>query len=256
MMNNDNSGSSNNNNTMSKSSSSSRQNKRPTPLRMVPKEEVRQFRPPVIIHTYSPKIIHVDAAEFSTLVQKLTGRGMKRKPDCSPRPREYPQEEVSYTSSADSGCPQGGAENGSESQGFVSPRGPLVSFKSLYQHRLSQPFEQSTYSSIHQGAGASANEQANLFANAVLAGSQYSPLFGSNPHMFSPLPSPNFLNPSFIQDLPVLSPSTYQAFDPYNSQFNPSPTYARHVTAAPLQLPGSGNAFKDMALRMSRDSNG
>ncbi|KAL3699424.1 hypothetical protein R1sor_017446 [Riccia sorocarpa] len=245
---------------MSKSSTSSnsRQNKRPTPLKMA-KEEVRQYRPPVIIHTYSPKIIKVDPAEFSTLVQKLTGRGLKRKPECSPKPREYnPLEEgscVSPSTSGDSGSHQGGAENGSEGcQGFASPRGPLVSFEPLYQqhrnhHHHNQYDQSTTYSSsMHQGNGANVNEQANLFANAVLAGPQYSPLFGSNPgpHLFSPLPSPSFLNPSFMQDLPVLSPGTYQAFDPYSSLLNPSPTYGRYATAASLPSPGSSLALMIM----------
>ncbi|BBN12865.1 MAP kinase substrate 1 [Marchantia polymorpha subsp. ruderalis] len=248
------------------SNSSSRQNKRPTPLRMM-KEEVRQYRPPVIIHTFSPKIIHVDAANFSTRVQELTGRGLKRKPECSPRPREYPPEDqscASPSSSADSGLP--GAESGVEStHGFASPRGPLVSFDPVYHHQH-HAFEPSC-ASAHQNA-ASANEQAsNLFANAVIAaaGPQYSPLFGagSGPHLFSPLPSPNFLSSSFMQDLPpILSPGPYgsQTFDPYNSHFNPSPTYGRYGASAggisSLPSPGSSTAFKDMALMMSRDSKG
>lgn len=32
-----------------------------------------QYRPPVIIHTYSPKVIHTEPDDFMSLVQKLTG---------------------------------------------------------------------------------------------------------------------------------------------------------------------------------------
>jgi hypothetical protein len=32
-----------------------------------------QYRPPIIIHTYSPKVIHTKPDDFISLVQKLTG---------------------------------------------------------------------------------------------------------------------------------------------------------------------------------------
>ncbi|KAL3701760.1 hypothetical protein R1sor_019782 [Riccia sorocarpa] len=235
-----------------KKSSSTRQNKRPTPLKMVPKGEVRQYRPPVIIHTYSPKVIHVEASEFSTLVQQLTGKGMKRKPECSPRSREYtdPQDgegEVSsdsHSSAADPETLQREPQNGFESgQGFASPPSPRIySFET----------QNNTEAKVH--------EQASLFANAVLslAGSQYTPLLtiGSNsePHLYSPLPSPDLSNPSFIQDLPALSASSfYQAFDPQYNHFNPSSTtFGLYAAGAPFPSPGSSNAFKDMVLMMAQ----
>ena len=53
--------------------------KPPLPLPQV------QYRPPIIIHTYSPKVIHTDPDDFMSLVQKLTGSSdtrlrLKRKP--------------------------------------------------------------------------------------------------------------------------------------------------------------------------------
>jgi hypothetical protein len=44
-----------------------------------------QYRPPIIIHTYSPKVIHTQPDDFMSLVQKLTGSSdtrlrLKRKP--------------------------------------------------------------------------------------------------------------------------------------------------------------------------------
>ncbi|XP_024399178.1 uncharacterized protein [Physcomitrium patens] len=41
--------------------------KPPLPLPQV------QYRPPIIIHTYSPKVIHTEPDDFMSLVQKLTG---------------------------------------------------------------------------------------------------------------------------------------------------------------------------------------
>ena len=53
--------------------------KPPRPLPQV------QYRAPVIIHTYSPKVIHTDPDDFMSLVQQLTGSSdtrlrLKRKP--------------------------------------------------------------------------------------------------------------------------------------------------------------------------------
>lgn len=47
-----------------------------------------QYRPPVIIHTYSPKVIHTQPDDFMSLVQKLTGSSdtrlrLKRSPGSS-----------------------------------------------------------------------------------------------------------------------------------------------------------------------------
>lgn len=236
----------------------SRQNKRPAPLKMV-KEEVRQYRPPVIIHTYSPTIHYVNAAEFSSFVQNLTGRGQKRKPDRSPRVLESKVEEfhcASPSSSSDSGIAS--ALEGPHG-GLISPRGPVLPFEQLYQPGGS--FEVSC-------ASQQAEKTSAMFSNAFLAaaasaaasgGPQYSPLFSaafpsSLPHLFSPLPSPNLLSPNFMADLPVLSPSTYQAFDAFGSHsFVPSPGYGKFTGAGMLPSPGSSNAFKDMALMMSRD---
>ena len=49
------------------SKDSHRIRKPPLPLPQV------QYRPPIIIHTYSPKIIHTQPDDFMSLVQKLTG---------------------------------------------------------------------------------------------------------------------------------------------------------------------------------------
>lgn len=49
------------------SKDSHRIRKPPLPLPQV------QYRPPVIIHTYSPKVLHTEPDDFMSLVQKLTG---------------------------------------------------------------------------------------------------------------------------------------------------------------------------------------
>ncbi|CAM6103648.1 unnamed protein product [Calypogeia fissa] len=246
--------SSSNGNNMNKGS---RQTKRPAPLKMV-KEEVRQYRPPVITYTYSPKIIHVDPAQFSSLVQSLTGRGHKRKPEASPRVIEPKMDEfncASPSSSNDSGI----ATALEGPHGLLSPRGPLGPFQHIYQ---SAGFESSC-----AAQQAAAEKASSMFSNTVLAaakataatgGAQYSPLFSaafpsSLPYLFSPLPSPNLLSPNFIADLPVLSPSTYQGFDPFAHAFVSSPGYGKFSGAGMMPSPGSSNAYKDMALMLSRE---
>lgn len=64
------------------SKDSHRIRKPPLPLPQV------QYRPPIIIHTYSPKVIHTQPDDFMSLVQKLTGSSdtrlrLKRKPKSS-----------------------------------------------------------------------------------------------------------------------------------------------------------------------------
>ena len=64
------------------SKESHRIRKPPLPLPQV------QYRPPVIIHTYSPKVIHTQPDDFMSLVQKLTGSSdtrlrLKRSPGSS-----------------------------------------------------------------------------------------------------------------------------------------------------------------------------
>ncbi|XP_024379305.1 uncharacterized protein [Physcomitrium patens] len=49
------------------SKDSHRIRKPPSPLPQI------QYRPPIIIHTYSPKVIHTQPDDFMSLVQKLTG---------------------------------------------------------------------------------------------------------------------------------------------------------------------------------------
>jgi hypothetical protein len=240
----------------SASKGSSRQSKRPAPLKMVKPEEIRQYRPPVIIHTYSPKVIHVDPAEFSSLVQSLTGRGQKRKPAASPRPLTPKADDFACSSPSSSVESAGivGAFRGQD--GLMSPRGPLASFDHRYQNGT---FDISRSSS--QAASAKAN--ASMFSSSVLAaaanvsGPQYSPLYpnafpGSFPHLFSPLPSPNLLSPNFMAELPLISPSSYQAFDAFGSHpFNPSPGgLGRFGGSGLLPSPARNNAFKDMGMGM------
>lgn len=57
----------NRNSPLKVSKDSQRIRKPPLPLPQV------QYRPPVIIHTYSPKVLHTEPGDFMSLVQKLTG---------------------------------------------------------------------------------------------------------------------------------------------------------------------------------------
>ncbi|KAK9096397.1 hypothetical protein Sjap_021894 [Stephania japonica] len=43
------------------------------PHQLHSQQEVQQYRPPVIIYTVSPKVIHTDVSEFMSTVQRLTG---------------------------------------------------------------------------------------------------------------------------------------------------------------------------------------
>lgn len=51
-----------------------------------------QYRPPIIIHTYSPKVIHTQPDDFMSLVQKLTGSSdtRLRLKSKSPKPLDTP----------------------------------------------------------------------------------------------------------------------------------------------------------------------
>ncbi|KAL5221005.1 hypothetical protein ABZP36_025718 [Zizania latifolia] len=51
------------------------------------KQPVQQVRPPRIIYTVSPKVVHANPAEFMSVVQRLTGRSG---PPCSTAPQTQP----------------------------------------------------------------------------------------------------------------------------------------------------------------------
>lgn len=47
----------------------------PPQQQQIQNQQPQQIRPPVIIYTVSPKVIHTNPSEFMTLVQRLTGSG-------------------------------------------------------------------------------------------------------------------------------------------------------------------------------------
>lgn len=79
------------------SKDSHRIRKQPLPLPQV------QYRPPIIIHTYSPKVIHTQPDDFMSLVQKLTGSS-----DTRLRLKRKPARKLSPTAAAAGAAPASG----------------------------------------------------------------------------------------------------------------------------------------------------
>lgn len=163
------------------SKDSHRIRKQPLPLPQV------QYRPPIIIHTYSPKVIHTQPDDFMSLVQKLTGSSdtrsrLKRKPaKKSPAPESDHNNlvdavadlEQQGSKSAQCASPSsseedssflasdpGGGEPGKQSH---SPRSPLSNFEFDNHDLLFTPFDGSSSAFFHVKAEPSFSFNDNSF---------------------------------------------------------------------------------------------
>ncbi|KAI3921808.1 hypothetical protein MKX01_005497 [Papaver californicum] len=161
-----------------------------------------QQRPPVIIYTVSPKVIHTDPNDFMKLVQRLTGPSS-----------------TSYLPSPSTSLPQS-----SSSVDFdVAAISPAARYASI--ERTSP-----------QGAGKFRVTEDSSIIEGLEMGSTIERTMGSNPSILSPIPSslppisPNFFSPtidpnylSFVHDFSPFFNSTKNLFDG-SSNFLTSPS--------------------------------
>ncbi|KAF8377146.1 hypothetical protein HHK36_030519 [Tetracentron sinense] len=157
-----------------------------------------QYRPPVIIYTVSPKVIHTNASDFMTLVQRLTG---------------------SSSSSSSSSSSITSSSSYIHNSGAISPTASFATIKRTnpLEGEKSRTSDLGIVGGLDVGATV---EQTGSFPGIL------SPLPSSlppiSPSFFSPPPNPNSL--SFLHDLsPIYKNYMEGTFMPSPSTFVSTP---------------------------------
>lgn len=184
------------------------------------------YRPPVITYTHSPEVIHTEARDFRTLVQRLTGRvNAQGNPTMPPffstqsqTPHALPHSETPLPGNpnfcqvdASPTPPAGGLD-------FV-----VKEYNSIASHTNASEFSgnnRSQYSSVQ-----------SLLSPAIQYGSM-SPL---SPNFF--LPSTRLLSPDIFHEFPLCTPQPDYFYSPYRNllrmQSQPIFTPSHAIDAVP-----------------------
>ncbi|GLJ14155.1 hypothetical protein SUGI_0227160 [Cryptomeria japonica] len=206
------------------------QGPRPAPLKVSREShQVRkpplpiQYRPPVIIYAHSPKIIHTQAGEFMTLVQRLTGRSASN-PDLNSHPPPLPPPDLNIQP------PPMAAAEASASQVFeasYNPQADNFRVSSSNPPPFSVPVKESEKFTRNISP-----------TSPNIPGGLFSPL---SPNFF--IPSPRFLSPSLFQGSPLFTPQIQSDFSDHF--FSP-----RHVFQKQSEL-----LFTPSSIRPSMNMN-
>lgn len=193
-------------------------------------QQPHQYRPPVIIYTVSPKVIHTNPNEFMTLVQRLTGASSSSSSSSSAASSNPNTESITYPSSSFQNpntnfISYGG--NTSFNSGAISPAARYATIERTNQ------VQEGNYKKMHVASGqgqvmqvvegvemGDGIERTNLFPPGIL-----SPGPGSfppiPPSFFSPLSSdPNSIS-NFFHDL---SPARHGNRNYMEGSYMPSPS--------------------------------
>lgn len=175
------------------------QGPRPTPLKVSREShQVRkpplpiQYRPPVIIYVHSPKIIHTEAGEFMTLVQRLTGRSASN-------PGSYVQLPPLPPPDLNTQAQPLAAAEASSSRVFSASWNPQAEY-----FRVSNSNPPPFPLPVREPEKFSRNISPT---SPNIPGGLFSPL---SPNFF--LPSPRFLSPSLFQGSPLFTPQPQSDF--------------------------------------------
>ncbi|KAJ7543613.1 hypothetical protein O6H91_09G045000 [Diphasiastrum complanatum] len=210
----------------------SQQIKKP-PLRL----PILQHRQPVIIHTYSPKVIQTDPNNFMSLVQKLTGRGIETGYNVHTKDH-FIMDSMAlpspHLSCASPRIHAAGRNLDQSNVGFlVSPRSPLppITAEVVFNQGYDEPF--------------------SLTPGPLYLRSPASFTALASPRLWSSIPSPNILSQRFLADLPSLSPGMQ---GPMDNLLMPSPRLLSPQSryGGILQSPGT-LAYKDWACKYIGD---
>eukprot|EP01018_Ginkgo_biloba_P003012 Gb_04497 [translate_table: standard] len=218
------------------------QGPRPTPLKIsrdshkirkppLPVPEI-QYRQPVIIYTQSPKVIHTEAGDFRTLVQRLTGRSHHQN-DTQMAGFDLRQRHDVPMSSAHfnpqfSVSPEIAFNPNSESSELlhVGTRSEEVMTNSAVSDHQYDNNMHAKEELVHAGsipANPSGPFRSPYFAGMPLISPSPSGLPPLSPNFF--LPSPPFLSPSIFQDFPLFTPNADFFSSPRNLLYRASPIF-------------------------------
>jgi len=203
------------------------------------------YRPPVIIYLRSPEVIHTEAGEFMTLVQRLTGRvnahGDSSMPSFSSSSASSIQSQSShvlpYSRTSVPGNPNCGPVDISP-----SPRGGGLDF--LVKE----------YNSIVSGSNPAQPSSAQSLLSPTIQYGSMSPL---SPNFF--LPSPRLFSPNIFHEFPLCTPQPDYLYSPYRHLlrmqsepiFNPNAIDA--ASSLPSPLPTDYDLFNNSTSDMDCD---
>ncbi|XP_060198516.1 protein MKS1-like [Lycium barbarum] len=182
-------------------------------------------RPPVIIYTVSPKVIHANPSEFMTLVQRLTGPDHNSK--CSTS--------ANATSSSSSSSFLPFQEN--MNAGAISPAARFASIEKTRTpegKKLQQICDMGNNYMVHEGIEIGTEIERSGFFPGILS---------PNPSSLPPIP-PNFFSPpshdpntlGFFYDLSPVLHSNKNYFEP---SFLPSPSNNNFISPRLFLSPGT-----------------
>jgi hypothetical protein len=171
-----------------------------------------QNRQPVIIYTHSPKVIHTEAREFMTLVQRLTGRvngDADSLPD-SRMPSSFSSASSSKQSHTTHALPRShtaepGNPNCCRLDSSPSPGGAGLNFLFEEEKFIDSGSNPSEFSG---NIGSEQSSVQSLLSPTIQSGSSF-PL---SPNFF--LPSSGLLSPNIFQDFPMYTPQPDYFYSP------------------------------------------
>ncbi|KAI3947878.1 hypothetical protein MKX01_034543 [Papaver californicum] len=162
-----------------------------------------QQRPPVIIYTVSPKVIHTDPNDFMKLVQRLTGPSS-----------------TSYLPSPSTSLPQSSSSVDFD-VGAISPAARYASIERTSPQGAAK-FRVAEDSSIIEGLEMGSTVERTIGSNTSILSPIPSSLPPISPNFFSPTIDPNSL--SFVHDFSPFFNSNKNLFDGSSSNFLTSPS--------------------------------
>lgn len=187
-------------------------------------------RPPVIIYTVSPKVIHANPSEFMTLVQRLTG------PPDHHHHRSGAGGTCSSSTSSSSAAVSTSTSSTSDMAGgaiILSPAARFASLEKINNNRSSElmkkkkiPYEQQQYDDFSVVGGIEINSDVERTTGYFPTG-----ILSPNPASLAPIP-PNFFSPpsadpnplGFFYDLSPVLHSSHRNYLETASFVLPSPS--------------------------------
>lgn len=197
-------------------------------------------RPPVIIYTVSPKVIHANPSEFMTLVQRLTG------------PPDHHHHHRSSSTSSSSAAVSTSTSSTSDMAGgaiILSPAARFASLEKINNNRSSElmkkkkiPYEQQQYDDVSVVDGIEINSDVERTTGYFPTG-----ILSPNPASLAPVP-PNFFSPpsadpnplGFFYDLSPVLHSSHRNYLETASFVLPSPSTfisPRNIGGSPSMSP-------------------
>jgi len=187
------------------------------------------YRPPVIIYTHSPEVIHTEAREFMTLVQRLTGH-VNAQGNSSLPPSFSIQSQTSHVL-PHSHTPLSGNPNFCQILASPSPSAGGLDFLVKEDNSIASLSNPSEFSG-------NIRSQYPAVQSLLSPTIQYGSMSPLSPNFF--LPSPRLFSPNIFHEFPLCTPQPDYLYSPYRHllRMQSEPIFTPHaIDAAASSLP-------------------